>query len=130
MTCLKPECCNAPLRKHNEVCKATLLDIGGPHPTSKISLRCSRCGCIYGYSKYGSKHHNGEHYYSGTRDYIETSDVVYIHRRRKILKVGGAQYVIARAACAKFFDHAHLGSKHAHFCTIEATVNVQPRVSQ
>ena len=27
VTCLKPECCNAPLRKHNEVCKATLFDI-------------------------------------------------------------------------------------------------------
>ena len=78
VTCLKPECCNAPLRKHNEVCKATLFDIGGPRPASKISLRCSRCGCIYGYSKYGSKHHNGERYYSGTRDYIEASDVVYI----------------------------------------------------
>ena len=32
---------------------------------------------------------------------------IYIHRRRKILKVGGAHYVIVRIARAKIFDHAH-----------------------
>ena len=40
------------------------------------------------------------------------------HRRRKILKVEGAKDTIAR----EFFDHAHFGSNHADFCTIEVTV--------
>ena len=54
----------------------------------------------------------------------------YHHRRRKILKVGGAQSVIVRVARAKFLTTPIWGSNHAHFCTIEATVNVQPRVSR
>ena len=43
------------------------------------------------------------------------------HRHRKILKVGGGD-TIASEARAKFFDNAHFESNHAHFCTIEVTV--------
>ena len=49
-----------------------------------------------------------------------------MHRRRKILKVGGAEDIVARV---KNFDHTHLGSNHAHLCTIKAAVTVQPGVS-
>jgi len=34
------------------------------------------------------------------------------HRRRKILKVGGAKDM---TACKKISDHAHFRSNHAHF---------------
>ena len=69
-TYLNPECHNVPLHRCNDVSKATLFDGGGPHPASKISLRCPRCGSIYGYDKYGSKFRNGQHYYSHAKEYI------------------------------------------------------------
>ena len=44
------------------------------------------------------------------------------HRRRKMLKVRWAQYVVACEARAKFYDHAHFVSNHAHFCTIKTAI--------
>ena len=42
-----------------------------------------------------------------------------MHRHRKILKVGGGAK--GTIAC-EILRHAHIGSNHAHFCTIEVTV--------
>ena len=45
---------------------------------------------------------------------VET-EVTMHHRRRKILKVGGAKDMIARAKRAqKFSDHAHFRSNRTH----------------
>ena len=48
-----------------------------------------------------------------------------IHRRRKMLKVGGAECTIAREARANFYDHAYFVSNHAHFCTLEAAISIK-----
>ena len=52
------------------------------------------------------------------------------HRRRKILKVGGAEHTVARAARAKIFRPHPFGSNHANFRTIEGAVTEQPGVSR
>ena len=80
-TCLRPECCDAPLHQHNAICNVTLFDIEGPHPASKTLLRCSKCKYVYGCSLYGTKHLDEEKYYSMPRECIEASDVVYISRQ-------------------------------------------------
>ena len=46
----------------------------------------------------------------------------YMHRRRKILKVGGAKDMIAHANIS---DYAHFRSNHAHFWTIDATATTR-----
>ena len=45
-----------------------------------------------------------------------------VHRRRKILRVGGAEYPTAREARAKLYGHAHFVLNHVHFGTIEDAI--------
>ena len=43
-----------------------------------------------------------------------------LHRRRKMLKVGGALNKVARVARAKIFGHAHFSLKPRPFCVHDA----------
>lgn len=78
--CLNPVCDRNPLSLYTEPVKVTVFDIDGPHPGTKVCLRCPKCATNYNHTMFGNKRQTGERFYDLQRDYIEVSDVIYVSR--------------------------------------------------
>ena len=66
---------------HHKEVDATVFDINGPLPATKVSLRCTKCSTNYNYSKYGRCSNEGEKFYEKDRELIEVTDVAFCSRQ-------------------------------------------------
>lgn len=78
--CINPICEGNPLSSYTEPVKVTVFDMDGPHPATKVCMRCPKCATNYNHTMFGNKRQRGERYYDMLRDYIEVSDVIYVSR--------------------------------------------------
>lgn len=71
--------CGYPLVSHNTPVEAEYFKVTGRSVAAKASLKCTRCGIFYGYSKYGNPR-MGWHLYGEERSAVEVSDVCFVDK--------------------------------------------------
>ena len=71
--------CHNDLVKYNDPVAVDYFHLRGKSRGVKVSLKCNRCGVLFGYTKYGNPN-SGWKLHNTARDAVEASDVCFVER--------------------------------------------------